>query len=102
MPNPRATTEACRSSLASEWLSMRNGCSIVKPNAIPPARAIAGETAPLAARRRHTKKMVRLFIRPTLQLLPAKVQAEIMMGYKRFFVRLLFTYTEAVTRIAET
>jgi hypothetical protein len=25
-----------------------------------------------------------------------------MMGYKRFFVRLLFTYTEAVTRIAET
>ncbi len=89
MPNPRATTDACSKSLASELLSMRKGCSAVTPNAIPPANAMAGETTPLAASRRPMKKTVLLCPiawftpRITFGVLARGVQTEMVMSHKR-------------------
>jgi len=55
---------------------------MVKPKAIPPARAIAGEITPLAARRRPRKKTVLLCMPLLSGIEKAEVQAEIMMSHK--------------------
>jgi hypothetical protein len=55
---------------------------MVKPKAIPPARAIAGEITPLAATRRPKKKTILLSMKRVSGIQTAEVQAEIMMRNK--------------------
>src|SRR5438270_12195713 len=63
MPNPRATTDACKRNLANARLSAANGCRNVNPKIIPAHKAMGGEINPVALNISSTKKMVFVFMR---------------------------------------